>query len=147
MGVIVVGVDGSHGAVDALRYAIKEARLQGASVKAVSAWHVPPAAYGAGWAPTTVDFDSFPKLAESAAEKCLEEAGAAESGVEVKTVVTQGQPAVVLCDAARDSNADLLVVGSRGLGGFRGLLLGSVSQQCAHHAPCPVVIVPSKHAA
>jgi nucleotide-binding universal stress UspA family protein len=46
----------------------------------------------------------------------------------------------VLLEEAAD--ADLLVVGSRGLGGFRGLLLGSVSQQCAHHAPCPLVIVP-----
>lgn len=145
MSVIVVGVDGSQGAAEALHYAIREARLQGARVKAVSAWHVPPAAYGAGWAPTTVDFDSFPKLAEEALEKCLEAAGAGESGVEVAAVVKQGQPAVVLCDVARDSNADLLVVGSRGLGGFRGLLLGSVSQQCAHHAPCPVVIVPAKH--
>jgi nucleotide-binding universal stress UspA family protein len=57
-------------------------------------------------------------------------------------VVREGQPARVLLDEARD--ADLLVVGSRGLGGFRGLLLGSVSQQCAHHAACPLVIVRSR---
>jgi nucleotide-binding universal stress UspA family protein len=58
----------------------------------------------------------------------------------VERVVREGQPAEVLVEAAED--ADLLVVGSRGLGGFRGLLLGSVGQQCAHHARCPVVIVP-----
>jgi nucleotide-binding universal stress UspA family protein len=55
-------------------------------------------------------------------------------------VVREGAPARVLLEAASD--ADLLVIGSRGLGGFRGLLLGSVGQQCTHHAPCPVVIVP-----
>jgi nucleotide-binding universal stress UspA family protein len=66
---------------------------------------------------------------------------AAASDVDVASVVRQGQAADVLLEEAR--GADLLVVGSRGLGGFTGLLLGSVSQQCAHHATCPVAIVPS----
>jgi nucleotide-binding universal stress UspA family protein len=74
-------------------------------------------------------------------DKSLEEAGADESGVEVTTVVRQGQAADAICEEAE--GADLLVVGSRGYGGFRGLLLGSVSQQCAHFAPCPVLIVPN----
>lgn len=56
------------------------------------------------------------------------------------TVVREGQAADAICAEAKD--ADLLIVGSRGFGGFRGLLLGSVSQQCAHHAPCPILIVP-----
>jgi nucleotide-binding universal stress UspA family protein len=140
---IVVGVDGSDGAVAALRFAIDEARAHGATVEAVNAWHIPPAAYGAGWAPAVADFDGYRKVAESGLEKSLKEAGADESGVTVATHVSEGAPADVLCREA--DGADLLVVGSRGLGGFRGLLLGSVSQQCAHHAPCPVVIVPSKH--
>ena len=59
--------------------------------------------------------------------------------VEIELQAIQGAPAGVLVAASRD--ADLLVVGSRGHGGFVGLLLGSVSQQCAHHAECPVVIV------
>jgi len=139
---IVVGVDGSDGAVEALKFALDEARVRGATITAVNAWHIPPAAYGAGWAPA-VDFESYRTVAKSGLEKSLKEAGAAESGVTVETVVGEGAPADVLCREAKD--ADLLVVGSRGLGGFRGLLLGSVSQQCAHHAPCPVVIVPAKH--
>ena len=75
-------------------------------------------------------------------DRCLEEVGAAESGVEVTTVVHQGQAADVICEEAK--GADLLIVGSRGVGGFRGLLLGSVSQQCAHFAPCPILIVPNR---
>jgi nucleotide-binding universal stress UspA family protein len=58
----------------------------------------------------------------------------------IETRALEGQPATVLIDSSKD--ADLLVVGSRGLGGFRGLLLGSVGAQCAHHARCPVLIVP-----
>ena len=57
----------------------------------------------------------------------------------VTPVLREGQPADVLCDEAEGS--DLLVVGTRGLGGFHGLLVGSVSQQCVHHAPVPVVVI------
>ncbi len=60
-------------------------------------------------------------------------------GVEIEKKVVEGEPAPALLEAARD--ASMLVVGSRGLGGFSGLLLGSVSQQCAHHATCALVIV------
>jgi nucleotide-binding universal stress UspA family protein len=101
--------------------------------------------YGAGWAPAGPDFDEFRKLAESALQTSLEEAGAGEAGVTVTPILREGQPADVLCEEA--AGADLLVVGSRGLGGFRGLLVGSVSQQCVHHSPCPVVVVPHRHEA
>ena len=66
-------------------------------------------------------------------------------GVDIERRVVVGAPGAVLVAESRE--ADLLVVGSRGHGGFAGLLLGSVSQQCAHHAACPVVIVPHTRAA
>ena len=144
MGTIVVGVDGSDGSVEALRFALKEAKVRGAELKAVNAWHVPPAVYGAGWAPAGPDLDEFRKVARSALEQSLEKAGASSAGVTVTSLLVEGQPADVLCAEAKD--ADLLVVGSRGLGGFRGLLLGSVSQQVVHHAPCPVVVMPHAEA-
>ena len=142
MGTYVVGVDGSKGSVEALRHAIEEARVHDASVKAVNAWHTPAILYESGWAPLPVDLEAYPKQAQEVLDRCLEEVGAAESGVEVTTVVRQGQAADVICEEAK--GADLLIVGSRGVGGFRGLLLGSVSQQCAHFAPCPILIVPNR---
>ncbi len=72
----------------------------------------------------------------------LNEAVPDTAEVDIERRVAEGAAAAVLVDESRD--AELLVVGSRGLGGFSGLLLGSVSQQCAHHAACPVVIVRSR---
>ena len=141
MSTIVVGIDGSHGAVEALKFAIEEARVRGAEVKAVSAWEVPASAYGMGVVPIPVDPSAYEKIAQSALDKTLEEAGASAASVSVTPILHKGHPADVLVAEAR--GADLLVVGSRGLGGFKGLLLGSVSQQCAHHATCPVAIVPN----
>ncbi len=139
MGTIVVGVDGSEGSLKALKFALDEARQRGAELKAVGAWHIPAIVYEAGWVPANIDLDEYPKFAQEALDKALADVGADTSGVEVKTVVSKGQAADVLCAEAQ--GAELLVVGSRGLGGFRGLMLGSVSTQCAHHAPCPVAII------
>jgi nucleotide-binding universal stress UspA family protein len=138
---IVVGVDGSEGSVRALEFALEEARIRDADVKAVSAWHVAAAAYNSGWVPVTVDPSDYERIARASLEQSLVKAYAAESGVSVTPLLREGQPADVLVAESRE--ADLLVVGSRGLGGFKGLLLGSVSQQCAHHATCPVAIVPN----
>jgi len=78
--------------------------------------------------------------ADAAVRAFVAETVGEERDVKIETAAVQGQQAsAALIDTARD--ADLLVVGSRGAGGFSSLLLGSVSQQCAHHAPCPVVIV------
>src|SRR5512146_699654 len=141
MKTIVVGIDGSAGSVRALEFALAEARLRGASVKAVEVWHVPAAVHsGGGLAPVVTDPDEFEGFARDRLSEVLEAAAEDAAGVEIESVVREGQPAEVLVEEAED--AELLVVGSRGLGGFRGLLLGSVGQQCAHHARCPVVIVP-----
>jgi nucleotide-binding universal stress UspA family protein len=138
---IVVGVDGSESAQAALRFALDEARLRGASVRAVAVWHVPPGAYGGAFASPDPGLvaDLEPGM-RRALEDALKRAAGHAAGVDVEPVVREGAPARVLLEEADE--AALLVLGSRGLGGFRGLLLGSVGQQCAHHAPCPVVIVP-----
>jgi len=139
MSTIVVGVDGSKASVRALRFAVDEARVHGSDVRAVNAWHVPSLAYGAGMGPVPIDLAAYPQVAQARLEDSLREIEAADSGVTITPVVREGRAAHILCEEAE--NADLLVVGARGLGGFRGLLLGSVSQECAHHAGCPVVIV------
>jgi nucleotide-binding universal stress UspA family protein len=135
---IVVGVDGSEHAERALEWAIDEAKSGNARLRLVSAWHVPTAAYGApGFAPA-IDLDrAFREVAEESVEDAATLVREAE--IQADVTVSEGQAADVLVKAAED--ADLLVVGSRGHGGFSGLLLGSVSSQCAHHAPCPLVIV------
>ena len=133
---IVVGVDGSEVAGAALAFAVEEARLRGASLDAVIAWHEPYTA--ASIAPIAPD----PGVYTDAATSTLDESLAAvdAGGVEVRKLVERGGPAEALLRVAE--GADLLVVGSRGHGGFTGLLLGSVSQQVVHHATCPVVVVP-----
>jgi nucleotide-binding universal stress UspA family protein len=139
MSTIVVGIDGSPGARAALDHALQEARLRGAELRVVGAWQVPAVAYAGGYG--AGDPELFTELEQGAwhnVERALNDADT--TGVETRTVVREGGAANVLLEEAQD--ADLLVVGSRGLGGFRGLLLGSVGQQCAHHASCPLVIVP-----
>jgi nucleotide-binding universal stress UspA family protein len=139
---IVVGVDGSDASKEALRWAVDEAKLRRATVVAVHAWQVPvpPIEVGVPSVPTLETVDLLPEL-ERAAHRLVESVVAevaGDAGVEVEAVAAEGLPATVLIEAARD--AELLVVGSRGRGGFLGLLLGSVSHQVAQHAPCPVVI-------
>ena len=137
--VIVVGIDGSEPSKAALRWAVEEARLRRARVHAVHAWWVYPMLEPGGQlAPPASDW------ADEDATECVRtfitETLGEQTGVEITPVAVQGEQAsAALVDAAED--ADLLVVGSRGAGGFSGLLLGSISQQCAHHAPCPIVIV------
>jgi nucleotide-binding universal stress UspA family protein len=134
---IVVGIDGSAGAASALAWAVEEARLRGARVEAVVAWQ-PPFVEGYPYTATRFDANELEGAAKSLAEDAI--AGVVSGNVRVDVVVRCGAAASALLDAARD--AALLVVGTRGRGGFSGLLLGSVSQQVCHHAPCPVVVVP-----
>jgi len=132
---IVVGVDGSESSKRALRWAIRQAELTGGMVDAVTAWHYPP---GYGVAPVGVDGVDF----EGDAKRTLAEALAEVSGlapqVRVDPLIAEGHAATVLLEAAR--GADLLIVGSRGHGGFTSALLGSVSMYCVLHAHCPVLV-------
>jgi nucleotide-binding universal stress UspA family protein len=150
MGTIVVGVDGSAGSLAALRWTLAEARFRGADVHVVHAWMVPlldavPEPWALGTPSLRPSEDEVHEHLEATARKVLDaalaEARSADPGVEVQAQLAEGRAATALLAAGR--GADLLVVGSRGRGGFTGLLLGSVSTQCVHHAPCPVVIVPA----
>jgi nucleotide-binding universal stress UspA family protein len=139
---IVVGVDGSDHALDAARWAASEARLRGARLRLVTAWRISTLLYAAEAFPPpyTIDLEAGVKReAEQMLDRACEALHGDLEGVEVERWVREGPAANVLCDAAK--LAGLLVVGSRGLGGFAGLLLGSVSHQCAQQAPCPVVIL------
>src|ERR1700692_4214080 len=107
MSTIVVGVDGSKEAVKALKFAIDEARVRGADVKAVAAWEVPAAAYGSGMMPMPLDPRADEKIAQGALDKSLDEAGASTAGVSVTPVLHKGHAADVLVAAAHD--ADLLI--------------------------------------
>ena len=137
---IVVGVDGSPSSLVALQWAVRQAGLTGGSVEAVMAWYYPATMTGYGWAPVAL---VEPGEYEENAQKALAEAVAAvDTGgrdVPISTSLRPGNPAQILIDAAAD--ADLLVVGSRGHGGFAEVLLGSVSMHCVHHAPCPVAVI------
>lgn len=137
---IVVGVDGSDSSKEALRWAIRQAGLTGATVEAVIAWHLPFLVGGSAWAPLmALEITDLGKLAEKVLTEAIGSAVGSGGEVRIAPVVRGGNAAQVLIDAA--DGAELLVVGSRGYGGFAEALLGSVSQHCVHHAPCPVVII------
>jgi nucleotide-binding universal stress UspA family protein len=168
VGRIVVGVDASPNARRALAWAAEEARLRQAVLQVVHAYHAKnlaapvyfgsqhalPASYvGAAGEPSQPELtasvhrrEAFEEAVRSQADEFLEallgELGETVSGVEVQqTVVEDRHPAEALVQLSVD--ADLLVVGSRGRGGFSELLLGSVSHAAVLHAVCPVVVVPS----
>jgi len=140
-GRIVVGVDGSTGSVEALRWAVDEARRRGDTVEAVAVWHYPVLTADAlSGSATPVDVETLAGNARAALEDTLARAVPDEADrAAVTRTVVEGSPGHALVEAAR--GAGLLVVGSRGLGGFAGLLLGSVSNHCVHHAGCPVTVV------
>lgn len=137
---IVVGIDGSDGAARALRFAAEEATLRSTDLRIVAVWNVPAAYYAGEAMVPSMPVDQFGRAMETAAEHQIAEHLAGYPDLKTHLIVTKGSPAQVLVE--KSERADMLVVGSRGLGGFRGLLLGSVGQQCAQHANCPVVIVP-----
>ena len=138
---LVVGIDGSAASKAALAWAVEEARLRGCGVVALHAWQFPVLGFG-GYAGTVVPLvtpEDLEKLANDTARETVEDVVGADLSVPVEVRVVQGHPAGVLLDAG--STADLLVLGSEGHGAFTGMLLGSVSMQVVHHAPCAVTIV------
>ena len=145
-GRVVVGVDGSATSALALRWAAHEAARRGARLDVFNAWTVPEIVV-----PTGVAFLGDAAALQQASRTLLDDmVGALEDDLDGKPPdlelhAVDSAPAAALVEAGR--RADVLVVGARGLGGFRGLLLGSVSQQCAHHAPCPTIVVHDTSAA
>ena len=135
-GRVVVGVDGSQGADDALHWAVGEAVQRQAVLEVTSCWLYPALVGPGALFPKVYE---FPDLALDVCEKAKATALSIAPDLVIEVRTPEIQPALGLVDASRD--ADLLVVGARGLGAFRALLLGSVSQHCAHHAQCPVMIV------
>lgn len=144
---IVVGVDGSNASLEALRWAVEEGRMRRTPVRALLAWRYAhpieasdPYLLSLGFDPEPGDPGRALRLTEARLASAVD---AALEGLEdpdsVEQEVIEGHAAAVLVDAS--ARAELLVVGSRGHGGFSGLLLGSVSHACANHAACPVVIV------
>ena len=132
-GRIVVGVVGSEHGNAALRWAVEEARLHGAEIVAVFAWQIPLIGV-----PGAFDVDEMEMLCRAFVNEAVASV-IPSSPVPITQLVAQGDVSASLIEAAR--GADMLVLGSRGRGGFAGLKLGSVSQECAQWAECPVVIV------
>ena len=136
---IVVGVDGSSSSRSAVQ-AERSARLEGAKLRVVSAWHVPSVSYGGPIGFPLKDMRrEFEDGARTIVDESVDQVLGGENGIPIERVVREGHAAKVLLEASDD--ADLLVVGCRGHGGFAELLLGSVSHECARHAHCPVLIV------
>jgi nucleotide-binding universal stress UspA family protein len=139
---VVVGVDGSADAALALEEAAREAVMRGARLDVVHVWHPPYVVSPVGAMAMICEegplHDAEASLLEGIVDGGLAHLTQRPRRVD-KILVKDHNTARTLVDAAK--GAELLVVGSRGLGGFAGLLLGSVSQQCAHHATCPVLVV------
>ena len=136
-GRIVVGIDGSECAADALRWAIEQAKLTGATLEAVYAWD--PGTLTSLGIPPMIDWRPLRRAAQARPAEIVRETVESEPGVRIVPKTVTGSPAQVLVDCS--AHADLLVLGSRGHGGLRGMLLGSVGHHCAAHGHCPVVIV------
>ena len=143
--VIVVGFDGSKNSQTALKWAIDEARQRNGQIRLVTVWNKPPLSWFPALLETAageiVTEDSPEQLAatvQADALKTAEGEGVAATG----QIVHSDSPASAVINAAKD--ADLVVVGARGHGGFPGLDLGSAATQIITHAPCPVLVVRPK---
>ena len=144
MNEIVVGVDGSEESRAALDWAVEEGRLRQAPVLAIHAWEVPLVPAPTGLVPPSVevvgDLTELREDAASLVETMVREIAGDAADVEIRPLTVEDKPVNALLDAAERNDAQMIVVGSRGHGGFVSLLIGSTSDQVARHATCPVVI-------
>ena len=131
---IVVGVDGSDGSKDALRWAARMASSLGARIDAVATWEVPLVSM---WSVLPPSYSPQPDI-EKLLERTVEEVFGADRPADMRLKVLEGRAAETLIEASH--GALMLVVGNRGVGGFAGVLLGSVSARVAEHATCPVLV-------
>jgi nucleotide-binding universal stress UspA family protein len=143
---IVVGTDGSRSACAAVVWAAHEAAMRAVELHIIHAWTPGLAAYPSPWyTPSDVGIEASMEASETIArricERAREQAEKAAPGIAIRCEAIEGGSTQVLLDRSLD--AGLLVVGARGHGGFLGLVLGSVSDQCARHAHIPVVVVPA----
>ncbi len=137
--VIVVGVDGSPTSVAALEWAARQAEYTGCSLAAVATWEWPS---GFGYSAIPSDYRPADDL-EKVLEPIVSDLKKKHPSVAVNVEIIEGHPAPTLVDESR--GASLLVVGSRGLGAFAGMLIGSTSKHCVTSAQCPVVVVRHPH--
>ena len=135
---IIVGVDGSESSLTALLWALGEARLRNTEVEVIHSWSLQPMVDPMGFA-SFVPIEELSVAATNVVKDMMKKVEEFVGATKVTTKIVRGPAAATLIESAHD--AELLVVGRRGHGGFLGLLLGSVAQQVAHHGPCPVVIV------
>ncbi len=134
---VIVGIDGSPDSARALQWAAEYARRYETHVEGVITWEIPPV-YGY---PVAVGEDEYAGIAEQSRQvlrKTVRDGLGDDANVVER--VERGHPAAAL--VAASEGAQLLVLGTRGLGAFRGMLLGSVSQHCVVHSKCPVVVIP-----
>jgi nucleotide-binding universal stress UspA family protein len=137
---VVVGLDGSPQSELALRWAIREAKEWGVELVAVTAVPVTAGSGTLAGLPAAIDHEQMLEDVSTALDALIDRVVAEEPGAPTITrTVRDGTGAQLLTEASEKT--DLLVVGSRGRGGFAGLLLGSTSQAVLHHAPCPVLVV------
>ena len=141
---IIVGIDGSAHSARALEWAFKEGALQHAAVTVITVNSVPASPWSGNpllLAQDPAELEKMRQAAEEMAVKVASQLGEPQPA-SVTVRASNGFPSKELIDASRD--ADLLVVGSRGAGGFARLMVGSTSDQVVHHAHCPVVVVRSE---
>ena len=137
---IVVGVDGSAASANALEFAIEEARLRSATLHVTYAYPVIDRHVTGS---TGKDYYEQAQAHATAFLKEMMDAAPSTEGIDAQWLGVPGNAAEILIEASR--TATILVVGSRGVGGFMGLLMGSVSNQCVHHSDCPVLVVREHH--